>query len=89
MSLATFPAANATTIVSPNALDNPSKIEAIMPLEAAGITTLVAVSHFVAPIARLASLNSLGTALSESSETLTIIGRIITAITIMALAALK
>ena len=50
------PATISTTIVSPIPLAKPKRIEAIIPLDAAGITILVAVSHFVAPTAKLDSL---------------------------------
>ena len=86
---ATEPAAKVTAIVSPTALANANKTEATIPDLAEGRITLEAVSHLVAPRAKLASLISLGTARIASSEMLTIIGRIIAATTIIALAALK
>ena len=83
------PAASATTMVSPMALANPSMSEAAIPLEAAGTTTLIDVSHFVAPMARLASLICLGTAFMASSEMLTTMGSTMNVITTIALTALK
>ena len=60
-----------------------------IPDDAAGNTTLVLVSHLVAPNAKLASLRSLETELMASSDIVRIMGKTITETTNIALAALK
>ena len=57
VSLGSCPAAIATIIVSPNALEIARIIETIIPEDAAGIITLNAVWNLVAPIPYEASLN--------------------------------
>ena len=86
---ATDPAAIVTAIVSPTARANASRIAATIPERADGSTTLVAISHRVAPSPKAASFISRGTALIASSDIETMIGRIIAATTMIALAALK
>ena len=88
-SAATEPAAIVTAIVSPTARASASKTAATIPERADGRTTLVAISQRVAPRPNAASFISLGTALIASSDIETIIGKIIAATTIIALAALK
>ena len=65
--LAAKPAAITTIIVSPIALDTANRIEPIIPGKAAGITTFLIVSDFVAPIAYEPSLSDWGTELITSS----------------------
>ena len=74
-----MPVAIRTVIVSPTALPIPSITAAIIPEEAAGITTFHIVCHLVAPRAREAILYSLGTEVIASSEIEIIVGRDITA----------
>ena len=66
-----------TAIVSPKALPKPSRIaEIILGAEARKITFLT-VSHFVAPIDRDASFNSIGIELKDSTQIEIIIGKTI------------
>ena len=83
------PAAIVTSIVSPIARDSPSISAATMPESAAGVTTRVATSNFVAPSAYAASRSERGTASIASSVNEETIGMIITPITSPALSALK
>jgi hypothetical protein len=64
------------TAVSPIAFPIPSITPVVMPGIALGSATRLTVCHFVAPSAKLASRRPPGTALSDSSETLTIHGSI-------------
>ena len=61
------PAAITTIIVSPIALETANKIDPTIPGNAAGNTTFLIVSDFVAPTAYDPSLNDCGTALTTSS----------------------
>ena len=72
---AALPATIRTAMVSPTARPMPRIMAAAMPEMAAGTMTLLIVCHRVAPIASEPSLNSRGTALMASSETLIIVGR--------------
>ena len=65
--LGCWPAAIATTIVSPTAREMPSTKAAATPEIAAGSTTLIAVSNLVAPSASEPSRRPLGTARKASS----------------------
>ncbi len=71
---AAFPVTIRTAMVSPIALPIPRMIAAVIPERAAGMITLLIVCQPVAPIASEPSLNSRGTELIASSETLTIVG---------------
>ena len=73
-----------TAMASPMARPTPSTTEAAMPLLAAGTDTRNQVSTGVAPRAREASSYSLGTASRAVTDTLMMLGRIITASTTMA-----
>ena len=64
-----WPAATATTIVSPTARDTPSTYAATMPDNAAGTTTVSEVRNRVAPIAYAPSRKCIGTARMASSAT--------------------
>src|SRR5690625_900506 len=76
-----LPLAIVTIIVSPIAREMPSTNEAMIPDNAAGITTCFVTSSFVAPNAKAPFLNDLGTALIASSDKEAIIGIIIIPIT--------
>src|SRR3972149_11632772 len=83
------PAAKATTIVSPRALEMARIKEAAIPERAAGTTTCVATSNLLAPSPYAASLRDWGTAIIASSLKETIKGMIITPMARLALKALK
>ncbi len=84
-----MPAASTTAIVSPIAREIARMKEATMPDSAAGVTTRVATSNFVAPSAYAPSRSVRGTALRASSESEETSGMIMTPTTRLALAALK
>ena len=84
-----LPAASETIIVSPIARETANTIEAIIPDVAAGNTTLVATSNFVAPKPNAPSRILLGTEDIASSLILEINGIIITPTTIPGLIELK
>ncbi len=73
--IAAFPVTMSTAMVSPRALPVPRMMAAVIPEKAEGITTRLMVCHRVAPMARLPSRNSCGTALMASSETEVMVGR--------------
>ena len=77
--MAAFPVTMSTAMVSPRALPVPRMMAAVIPEKAEGITTRLMVCHRVAPMARLPSRNSRGTALMASSETEVMVGRAMTA----------
>src|SRR5699024_2585739 len=77
-----LPLAMVTIIVSPIARDIPKTKEAIMPDKAAGITTRVVTSNFVAPNPNAPSRMELGTEDIASSDMEAIIGIIIIPMTI-------
>ena len=68
-----------TAIVSPSARPSPSTHAPKMPTRAAGSTTRVAVSHFVAPSAIDASRRSRGIAAITSREIAVTVGTIMSA----------
>src|SRR5674476_1200850 len=70
-----LPVAMSTVMVSPMARPMPSMQAAMIPDMAAGSLTLKRVCQWEAPRAREASLYARGTALSESSEMLMIVGK--------------
>src|SRR3989338_3010397 len=72
-----FPATIKIAIVSPIARPIPNIIAATMPDKAAGSKVILIICHFVAPKAKLASLNSLGNEVKTSSEILIMVGRTI------------
>src|SRR5699024_498522 len=76
-----LPLAIVTIIVSPKDREIPNTKEAIIPDNAAGITTRFVTSNFVDPIAKAPSLNELGTELIASSEREATMGIIIIPIT--------
>ena len=83
------PAAIVTAIVSPTALEIARMNAAIIPLKAAGRTTFITTSNFVAPKENAPALNDRGTDLIASSLMDATVGIIIMANTIDALSALK
>lgn len=83
------PAAIATIIVSPNALDTARIIDTMMPDEAAGIKTRKAVCSFEEPSAYAPSRKLLGTAYKASSLSEEMSGTIIKPITMPGEMALK
>lgn len=83
------PAAMVTAMVSPTAREMARINAAMIPLNAAGVTTLVITSNFVAPKEYAASRNDLGTARMASSLMDATVGMIIIPKTIEALNALK
>src|SRR3989338_1188059 len=84
-----FPATISTIIVSPIILPKPNIIAATRPEPAAGTTTFLIVIHFVAPKARLASLNLKETLERASSQILAMVGRAAMATRIEAVRAFK
>src|SRR5690554_3060404 len=87
--LGNAPAAKVTIMVSPMAREMASTIDAIIPDNAAGNTTLIATSSFVEPSAYAALRMLVGTELIASSLRDEIMGKIMIPTTILALNALN